>query len=403
MPIYSHSQLSMFEQCPQKYKFHYIDRVRRPEEKGVEAFTGSLVHETLERLYDDLKYEKLNSVEDLLGYYHDSWQRGWNSGIKMVREGLTEENYRDYGARCISNYYRRYRPFNQSRTLSTEMHLVFPLDSEGQYKFQGYVDRLGRRADGTYEIHDYKTGGHLPDQAMADRDRQLALYQSGVEARWRDVEGVDLIWHYVGLDATLVSRRTPEQIQDLRQRTIQLIERIGATSDFPPVKSRLCDWCEYRPECPLWNHVVEIESMPPAQMAKDAGVKLVNEFAEVKSQSERLERRLQDLRERILRFAHERRTRVVQGNGLRVSISEREQMTLPAHDEAERIEAERFVRSIGKWDEVSDLSGRRVTEVLKAGAWPKPWRDRLRGFLRPRRIATLRLKRTEDRDTEEDL
>ncbi|MGH9435806.1 MAG: hypothetical protein ACRD06_07380, partial [Terriglobia bacterium] len=64
--------------------------------------------------------------------------------------------------------------------------------------------------------------------------------------------------------------------------------------------------------------------------------------------------------------------------------------------------AERFVRSIGKWDEVSDLSASRVTDVLKAGSWPKPWRDRLRGFLRPRRIATLRLKRTEDREPEED-
>ncbi|MGH9451147.1 MAG: RecB family exonuclease [Terriglobia bacterium] len=402
MPIYSHSQLSMFEQCPQKYKFHYVDRVRKPEEKGVEAFTGSLVHETLEKLYDDLKYEKLNSLDGLLAYYHDLWQRGWNPGIKMVRAGLTEANYRDYGVRCISNYYRRHHPFDASSTLSTEMHLIFPLDADGRHKFQGYIDRLARRADGTYEIHDYKTGSRLPDQAMADRDRQLALYQYGLETRWQDVERVDLIWHYVALDSTLISRRTHEEIQDLRQNTVELIDRIAVTTDFPPVKSRLCDWCEYRPACPLWNHVIEVESMTLPEMAQDAGVKLVNEFAEVKSQSDRVQRRLESLRESILRFARARGTRVVQGNGLRVSISQHEQMALPSQADADRLEVERFVRSIGKWDEVSDLSATRVTDVLKAGSWPKPWRDRLRGFLRPRRIATLRLKRTEDREPEED-
>ncbi|MGH9352620.1 MAG: RecB family exonuclease [Terriglobia bacterium] len=398
MPVYSHSQLSTFEQCPLKFRFRYIDKIPKPTEKGVEAFTGLLVHETLQKLYGDLKYEKLNSLEDLLAFYHQQWRRNWNSGIKMVREGLAEENYRDYGAACVRNYYHRNHPFNQSLTLSTEMHLVFSLDEAGQYKFQGYIDRLARRADGTYEIHDYKTSGSLPDQARVDRDRQLPLYQYGLQTRWRDIESVDLIWHYVGLDSTLVSRRTPEQLVELRQKTIELIDRIESTTDFPPVKSQLCDWCEYRSECPLWAHVISVQSMSPEKMADDTGVRLVNEFAEAKSQADRLAAKLAGLRDEILHFAYERGVRVLAGNGLRVSISEREQVALPSKGEPGRDELEGFVRSIGKWEELSDIVPGRVTDALKNDEWPQAWRDRLSKFLAVRKTAALRLKRLEGRD-----
>lgn len=402
MAVYSHSQLSTFEQCPLKFKFRYRDKAPKLAEKTVEAFTGTLVHESLQKLYEDLKYQKLNPLEDLLAFYHQQWRRNWNPGIQLVREGLGEEHYREYGAACIRNYYHRHQPFNQSITLSTERHLVFQLDDAGQYKFQGYIDRLSKRSDGVYEIHDYKTSGSLPDQAHVDRDRQLALYQVGLQTNWRDVESVDLIWHYVSLDSTLVSRRTPEQLADLRQRTIELIQKIESTVEFPPVKSQLCDWCEYRALCPLWSHVVSVEAMPPEAMAKDAGVRLVNEFAEAKAQADRLDARISALREEILRFAYEHGVRVVAGNGLRVSISEREQAMLPAKGERGRIEMEAFVRSAGKWDDLTDLSIARVNEVLENEGWPAAWRERLRQFLVRRRTAALRLKSADDRDMAEE-
>ncbi|MGZ3558640.1 MAG: PD-(D/E)XK nuclease family protein, partial [Thermodesulfobacteriota bacterium] len=43
MPVYSHSQLSTYETCPQKYKLSYIDKIE-VETEGIEAFMGSRVH-----------------------------------------------------------------------------------------------------------------------------------------------------------------------------------------------------------------------------------------------------------------------------------------------------------------------------------------------------------------------
>ena len=62
MPIYSHSQLSMYEQCPLKYKLRYRDRIKRVIE-GVESFLGMMVHDTLQKCNDDVRLTKLNSVD----------------------------------------------------------------------------------------------------------------------------------------------------------------------------------------------------------------------------------------------------------------------------------------------------------------------------------------------------
>ena len=80
MPTYSNSKLSTYENCPQKYKFHYIDKIKLPEApEGIEAFMGSRVHETLEKLYKDLILFKNNTQDDLLEYYTDQWKRNWNT------------------------------------------------------------------------------------------------------------------------------------------------------------------------------------------------------------------------------------------------------------------------------------------------------------------------------------
>ena len=67
MPFYSHSQLSTYEECPLKYRLNYRDRIKRDVE-GVEAFLGTMVHETLKKCYDDVRLTKLNSLPDLLSY-----------------------------------------------------------------------------------------------------------------------------------------------------------------------------------------------------------------------------------------------------------------------------------------------------------------------------------------------
>ena len=122
MPVYSHSQLATYETCPQKYKLSYIDKIE-VETEGIEAFMGSRVHEVLEKLYRDLKVTKLNTVEELLDFYHQSWEKNWNDLVQIVRKDYSAEEYRRLGEKCIVDYYKRYYPFDHGKTLGLEEYV----------------------------------------------------------------------------------------------------------------------------------------------------------------------------------------------------------------------------------------------------------------------------------------
>jgi putative RecB family exonuclease len=381
MPLYSHSQLETFENCPLRYKFRYIDRIRKPEEQSIEAFVGSCVHATVQKLYDDLLLRKLNALDELLVHYRFIWKHAYKPTIKIVQDNLTTEDYLRYGEQCLRNYYARYQPFDQSQTLGTETHLIFALDPKGDYKFQGYIDRLARRKDGTYEIHDYKTGRNLPSQAEADSDRQLALYQIGLAHRWKDVEHVELVWHYMARDSTLVSRRTPEQLRELTESTVKVVDTIEHTKEFEPVKSRLCEWCEYRAECPLWKHVEAVKALPRAQFEADAGVRLANEYAQTKFEQERLSKRLDELKEEIIEFARQNGVTVLQGNEAKVSVISRQRRKFPGKDDPLRAPLEEFLRRSGKWDNVLEMDVQQLLKTIDEEKWEPELLSQLRNFV----------------------
>jgi putative RecB family exonuclease len=186
--MYSNSRIETFEQCPRKYKFRYIDNLRMSTE-GIEAFVGKRVHEALEKLYRDLKLTKLNSLEEILAFYEAEWEKNWHASVLITREGFTPGHYFALGQQCLADYYKRYHPFNQGKTLGLEERIELKItEGERAYTIQGYIDRLTWAPETeTYEIHDYKTGATVPtvgalparpDAALAgrqERETHLAL------------------------------------------------------------------------------------------------------------------------------------------------------------------------------------------------------------------------------------
>lgn len=337
MALYSYSKLSTYENCPRLYKFSYVDRIKlAPEAETIEAFMGSRVHEVLKKLYQDLRLSKLNTIEDIMAFYNDAWERNWREDVRIVREEYSPENYRETGAKCIIDYCNRYKPFDQSRTLGLEQMVV--IDLEG-YKLHGFIDRLAQRGDGHYEIHDYKTSQHLPMQRYFDEDRQLALYQIGVEDAWGDAERVDLIWHYLVHDKEIRSRRSGEDIARVKAETIALIQELEKAEEednFPARESELCRWCEYQVLCPKWMHILKTSQMPINKYLQDPGVKLVNEYT---------------------RLMEEKR-------------------------EAERKELDEILKGADVWMEVSDLNPYSLSKALARGEWSRELVNKIKEYQR---------------------
>ncbi len=187
----------------------------------------------------------------VVGRFRAEWEAHFDPArIRIVRSENPAAAYRENGERCLANHYRRHYPFDRDETLGIEAHLAFPLDEAGSYRIQGFVDRLARAPDGAIEVHDYKTGRWVPSQEQLDADRQLALYQLGVQARYGTDTPVRLVWHYLLRDQVRVSTRTREQLDALRARTIELIDRIESEQAFDPRPGSLCTWCEHNDVCP---------------------------------------------------------------------------------------------------------------------------------------------------------
>ncbi|MFC2015036.1 RecB family exonuclease [Chloroflexota bacterium] len=319
MPIYSHSQLSTYKNCPLRYKLSYRDRIKRYME-GVEAFLGSRIHDVLKKAYGDTRLTRQNSLDDLLLCYEKLWREKWHDEIVINREDITREHYQNLGRKLIETYYKRYSPFDSERTIATELRLNFALDDEGRYRMTGFVDRLSRTRDGLFQIHDYKSSAHLPSQEDIDNDRQLPLYQIGVQKKWPDMRDFRLVWHYLAFDKEMVALHTDESISRITEETIRLIDEIVSTEEFLPVESGLCGWCEYPDLCPLRKHFYTVESLPDNEYLNEPGVNLVNKYAELRKKAAEIEEDTSKVREAIVDYAWKEDVQVIKGSDQKIRV-----------------------------------------------------------------------------------
>ncbi len=245
--IFSHSRLSCFEQCPQKFKYKYIDKIETEIQESIEAFLGKRVHESLEKLYHDLRLDRLNSREEILEFFNSRWEKSWNDKILMVKK-INPETQKSMGIKHISDYYSRYNPFNHSRTIGLEMPVKFELDGDGKFRIKGFIDRLSL-AGNILEIHDYKTGGRMPAIEQLERDRQLYLYAMAAKKMFPFAEQTNLVWHFLAFDKTIEIKADEKRLELLKNDTIKLIEKINSEKEFPATESKLCAWCEFQNIC----------------------------------------------------------------------------------------------------------------------------------------------------------
>jgi len=217
MPTYSHSRIESFRQCPRKYFYRYIAKVELPEPpEQIATFLGSRVHDVLEHLYERVAKGIVPLVESLRARFEREWASHWTPAVVIHDRGTTPVDYRSLGWRCIEQYYQRFHPFDQAIVIGLEKMITFPLDDAERFKMIGYIDRLAKTADGCWQIHDYKTNSSLPSQADKETDPQLAYYEIGIRRLWRDIERVELAWHFLRFDHSIVSTRTPGQLEQHR-------------------------------------------------------------------------------------------------------------------------------------------------------------------------------------------
>jgi len=396
MSTYSYSRISTYYNCPYQFKLRYLDKIKTDKE-SIEAFMGSRVHEVLERLWKDKSLCKETSLDDLLSYYITLWDKKWHAGVKTVRKSLTPDNYKGIGSKAICEYYHKYHPFEGGKILGLEKRINISLDGSN-YSLIGFIDRLMLTEDGRYEIIDYKTSGRLPTQRDIDADGQLPIYQIAVEDMWDDTEGnIDLVWYYLKFDKELRSRRTSQQLENLKNEIIEKINVIESTENFEPKESALCAWCQYADDgfCPLMKHSNKVEQLSLNEFLNDSGVQLVNQYVQTENELKELEKRKVELKNAIFRYSDIEGIRRIVGSEHSLKIGLVEQVTFPSKDTDEYIELVELLKHRGVHNKATSLDRWTLNKRLTSREWDSELIEEVNTFKRiseQKRIYISKLK-----------
>jgi putative RecB family exonuclease len=386
MVVYSHSKLETYNQCPYKFKLKYVDKIK-VDFKTIEAFLGSRVHEVLEKLYSDLRYKKLNTLQELLDYYKQRWKDTWTEDIIIVKKEYSAEQYYEMGIDYIKNYYEKNKPFNSDHTIDVEKHIKFKLDKEGIYIIEGYIDRLSYLSDGIYFVHDYKTSISMKTDEEAKNDYQLALYSIAVKELYQDCKEVKLVWHFLAHNKEVIVQKTDQELEELKSRIISKIKeiegKISSGLDFATKRSALCDWCEYRQMCPLFNQ----EKLNPEEKA--SAEEIVNKYLRLTNEKSIIESQLDDVKEKIYELSAKLNIKSFNTDLGRLTIWGKDTFKFPGKDDKVMLELIKALKSINRFDEVAMVDTWKLAKIIEENQWPKEEIELVKAFARREKIKKI--------------
>ena len=252
-PALSPSRAADFKQCPLLYRFRAIDRL--PEPPSAAQLRGSVVHSALEQLY--ALPAPLRDQDTALALVAPAWELVTAEDPELTAAFGPEQRAQllTEAQALLAGYYRledptRFDPQGCEQRIEVEL-------ADGTL-LRGFVDRIDIAPTGELRVVDYKTG-RAPPEARGPAEAK-ALFQMKFYAvallRSRGVLPARLRLIYLA-DGQLLDY-TPDLDELLRfEKTLMAIwaaiQSAGATGDFRPTASRMCNWCAHQARCPVFG------------------------------------------------------------------------------------------------------------------------------------------------------
>ena len=253
VPALSPSRAADFKQCPLLYRFRAIDRL--PEPPSAAQLRGSVVHAALEQLYG--LPAPLRTRTPRMALVAPAWELVVGEEPELV-ESFTPEQRAQLlveAQALLAGYYRledptRFDPESCEQRVEVEL-------ADGTL-LRGFVDRIDVAPTGELRVVDYKTGKAPPEArgfAEAKAMFQMKFYAVAL-LRSRGVLPARLRLIYLANGQML--DYSPDLDELLRfEKTLMAIWRAiqsaGATGDFRPTPSRMCNWCAHQSLCPVFG------------------------------------------------------------------------------------------------------------------------------------------------------
>jgi RecB family exonuclease len=359
----SYSAMDTYRNCPLKYKYQNIDRIKTPKSK--EAVFGTIIHETLKFIHAPGILSP--TLDQAMEHFSNSWNPAVFDNEDEERAAFSQ------GVRMIQDYYTKNRPqdFNivdlESRFQIEISEENSPSSSVGvkNHIVSGIIDRIDKTEDG-FEIIDYKTTKKMPAQEKVDEDVQLSVYLLAFLSRYpKEIEHLDKLTvslYFLKHGVKLSAGRTLEQLEKSKQLFLDIIHLIEE-GKFEPNVSPLCDWCGYQNICPMWKHKFrELRKIDTEEVNQK-----IAEYVELKSAITITKDRLGELEEEILKYMQQEGVERVFGDQ---GIIARTLRKTYKYDEKKIRE---ILEPLEKWEAVLKVDGVALKNIM--GVLPIAVRD----------------------------
>ena len=182
--ILSPSSMTSYLNCPRSFLYSEILKIPVYDANSDSASYGSAIHKTLENAVKRAKEAGLypDKAEIFEDFKHNLGKQKFDSQKK--RDELTAR-----GIKSLESFYKNFIQVPSSRIYATEFYLNH-VPFENKF-LKGFVDRIEKNSDGTYELYDYKTGSAKSKSKISDGGEyehylnQLRFYKFAFESLYK--------------------------------------------------------------------------------------------------------------------------------------------------------------------------------------------------------------------------
>ena len=272
----SPSRASQFKTCPKQFKFANIDKIKEPTTE-VQA-KGTTVHQALEDLFD-LEPEERNT-EKLHNLFREAWTkvRGNDEHHNLFTSVEEEREWGLDGLKLLNNYMSiedptSFEPLERERWVRGSIE---------DLNLRGILDRMDRNNKGELVIVDYKSGKAPLAKYKEPRFFALKLYALLIQKELGEMPS-ELKLIYLKNSTIHTLKVTQDSLDQVKIEVLEIwnnIKKAFESNEFPATKNTLCDWCYYKPICPVFN-----ENAPDTEKLKEINEELID----IKEQIEALD------------------------------------------------------------------------------------------------------------------
>jgi len=348
----SYSSLNTYQNCPLKYKFKEIDKLKEPKSK--EAVFGSTLHDVMKFIHTPGILSP--TLDQALEHFSNSWNPAVWENSDEERAAFTQ------GVKIIQDYYRKNNPADFN-IVNLESRFQFEIGPEtNRHIVSGIIDRIDRTEDG-FEIIDYKTQKKMPTQERVENDMQLSVYLQAFLSQYpheiANLEHIKVSLYFLKHGVKLSAKRTEEQLKKSEETFLETIKSIEEKK-FEPNISPLCDWCGFQNICPMWKHKFKEQRKIDTE---EINIKIA-EYIDLKSAINITKERLGKLQEDITVYMDQEGVERVFGD---LGVIARTLRKTYKYDEQKIKE---ILEPLGKWEEVIKVDGIALKNIM--GVLPTP-------------------------------